>query len=167
MENLQISMTVVWTALGLGLLAAEIWTGTFVLLFFGLGALFAALARVLGLDSLAWEIVIFAFSGLASLFLFRGRLMAALASGEGAEFQIDQNQVITLSAEVPANGEAPISYQGSMWTAINDGNFALPKGEKVVIYKIEGVRLFVKHAEKHSDKNTGSATGKGSEKIAR
>ncbi len=147
MENLEISMTVVWVAIGLTLCAAEILTGTFVLLFFGLSAFVVALARVAGLDNLTWEVMLFALSGFASLLLFRGKIAAALSKPVKG-YSNDRDAQLVLSDDVPGNGEAKVSYQGSMWTAVNESPLSIAKGERVVIYKTEGVRIFVRPLSK-------------------
>ena len=51
---------IAWTVLGLILIVAEVFTSGFVLLWFGLGALAAALAGLVGIDSLALQFLIFA-----------------------------------------------------------------------------------------------------------
>src|SRR5436189_3585252 len=51
---------VLWVILGAILVIAEIFTTGFVLLWFGIGALAAALAAFIGIDSLALQFLIFA-----------------------------------------------------------------------------------------------------------
>src|SRR5437763_16801616 len=51
---------VVWTVLGVILIVAEVFTPGFVLLWFGIGALAAALAGLAGLASLPLQFLIFA-----------------------------------------------------------------------------------------------------------
>jgi len=52
---------ILWSVLGAILIVAEIFTSGFVLLWFGIGALAAALAGLVGIDSLAIQFLIFAF----------------------------------------------------------------------------------------------------------
>ena len=49
-----------WTILGAILIVAEIFTSGFVLLWFGIGALAAALLGLVGIDSLALQFLVFA-----------------------------------------------------------------------------------------------------------
>src|ERR671927_422511 len=58
MEN---SAWIFWTVLGVILIIAEIFTPGFVLLWFGIGALAAAFASIVGLSSLPLQFLIFAF----------------------------------------------------------------------------------------------------------
>ena len=57
MENL---IWIMWCVLGLILVVAEIFTTGFVLLWFGIGALAAAFAGLVGINSLAIQFLIFA-----------------------------------------------------------------------------------------------------------
>src|SRR5258705_9828601 len=57
MDNL---FWILWCVLGAILIVAEIFTSGFVLLWFGLGALAAGFAALIGLDSLALQFLIFA-----------------------------------------------------------------------------------------------------------
>ena len=49
-----------WAILGAILIVAEVFTSGFVLLWFGVGALAAALAAIIGIDSLAIQFLVFA-----------------------------------------------------------------------------------------------------------
>src|SRR5437899_2586838 len=51
---------ILWTVLGLILIVAEVFTSGFVLLWFGIGALAAAFAGLVGVNSLALQFLIFA-----------------------------------------------------------------------------------------------------------
>src|ERR1700749_4742485 len=51
---------VLWTMLGLILMVAEVFTSGFVLLWFGIGALAAALAGILGVENLGLQFLVFA-----------------------------------------------------------------------------------------------------------
>src|SRR5258705_4709899 len=51
---------ILWCVLGAILIVAEIFTSGFVLLWFGIGALAAALAGMVGIDSLVLQFLIFA-----------------------------------------------------------------------------------------------------------
>ena len=57
MENLY---WILWCILGAILIVAEVFTSGFVLLWFGIGALAAALAGIIGIDNLGVQFVIFA-----------------------------------------------------------------------------------------------------------
>ena len=52
---------ILWSILGAILIVAEVFTAGFVLLWFGIGALVAAFAGILGINSLGIQFLIFAF----------------------------------------------------------------------------------------------------------
>lgn len=140
MEN---NAGIIWASIGLLLIASEIVTGTFILLFFGLSALLVALTAQLT-DSLdtSQQIMEFALIGSVCLLAFRKKIKEIFNS-KTANFN-DQDNIIILSVDIPANGQARIEYQGTTFTAINEENTALAKGEKVLIVKTDGINLIIK-----------------------
>ena len=50
---------IIWTILGIAMIVAEIFTSGFILLWFGVGALLAALLSFAGVDSFAVQLVVF------------------------------------------------------------------------------------------------------------
>jgi len=144
MEDFSVSPAVIWASLGIALCVAEILTGTFVLLFFGLAAFVVSIASAFGLESLSAQIMVFAAAGLAATLLFRRKLAQAMTKDQSSGFSADRDQVITVSEDVPAHGEAMIMYQGSMWTAVNPSSAPITKGTKARIEKTEGVRIFIR-----------------------
>ena len=146
--QLGISPAVAWACLGIVLVIAEVFTGAFVTLFFGIGALIVAGAVALGLtQSLPVQILLFALLGIADTLLFRKRLLEAFNKGKG-QFKADESQVLTLSADVPARREASISYQGAPWTAHNASDEDLKAGSRAVILRTEGIRLIISGEKK-------------------
>ncbi len=134
--------TVIWLVVGLVLLIAELLHLGFVLLFFGVSAVIVALVKLLGLNNLPIELVIFAVVGLSGLGLFRNKLVHALQSKKG--LHIDKDVVFVLNNDVPAKGRAGVEYQGTSWTAMNESDIELKKGQEAVIVRTEGVRLVIK-----------------------
>lgn len=139
MENMS---TVIWVVVGLVLLVAEMLSLTFVLLFFGVSAILVALAKLLGLHNLPIELLIFALGGVAGLWLFRKKLVTAIQTKKG--MHIDRDTVFILNNDVTAGGRAEVEYQGSTWTAMNESDRDLQKGQEAVIERTEGVRLVIK-----------------------
>lgn len=132
-----------WVIVGLVLLAAEMLTFTFILAFFGLGALLVALFKwAFNLDSTPIEILLFAAVSVGGLLLLRGKLRSSWSSK--SSMTIDEGKVIFLTREVPANGRAEIEYQGTVWTAENESDVHLPKGARAVIVRTDGLTLVIK-----------------------
>jgi membrane protein implicated in regulation of membrane protease activity len=137
-----ISTTYIWAIIGIVLIVIEIFTSTFFILFFGVAALIVALLRILGVDHLATEIIIFAVVGTAGTLIFRGKIKDSLRSNSSVSQ--DKDTKIILDADVPAGGLSSITYQGSTWTAVNESARDLKKGETVFIDRVDGVKLIIK-----------------------
>ncbi len=134
--------TILWAVIGLLLIITEIFTLSFFLLFFGIGALIVALLRSLvGLPNSETEILLWAVLGLMGVFIFRKKLMGHFKT-EKANFS-DQHQIIVLDQNIPAHGEAYISYQGSTWIGVNPSDEILHQGQKVRISRTEGIKLIL------------------------
>lgn len=144
MTTLESNMWLVWAIIGIGLLIAEITTGAFVLLFFGVSALLVAAGVLLGLNNLAYELLIFSLLGLGGLVVFRRRLKETFSPSNRGGYSIDTQSTFRLSDPVSGRSEAAISYQGTKWTAVNEGEEELPAGSYVIVTRIEGIKLHIK-----------------------
>lgn len=133
-----------WFIIGLGLIIAEIFSLTLVLLFFGCAAFVVALLKLVGLNNLQYELVVFAVVGLASLLIFRRRIKGSMHQTQ--DLEIDRQGTFTLSAPVPPQGEATVQYQGTTWTAVNRTSVPLSAGAPVRIVATEGIKLIVELA---------------------
>src|SRR4030095_4259399 len=132
---------ILWAVVGLVFLVIELISTHFVLLFFGVAALIVALVKFFGLNSLPAELAIFGGLGLACLLLFRKKLVEIFEPKN--KILIDQGKSFILSADIPPRGRAPIEYQGVAWTAINESDHFLKKGDTATIVRTEGVNLIV------------------------
>lgn len=137
-----ISTTYIWAIIGIVLIVTEIFTSTFFILFFGVAALIVALLRMLGVDHLATEIIIFAVVGTAGTLIFRKKIMESFRSTNTVSQ--DKDAKIVLTNDTPAGGMASIMYQGTTWTAVNESGRDLKKGETVFIDRVDGVKLIIK-----------------------
>lgn len=143
---MNLSPVIVWMIIGLVLTIAEMFTLSFFLLFFGVAAFIVALVKnFTGLDNVPLEIVLFALLGLSAILVFRKKLLHSFRAKQG--FSADQHKTFILDRDLPPHGEARIDYSGSTWTAVNDSNRALVQGEKAVIVRTEGIKLFVRGTE--------------------
>ena len=145
---------ILWAILGVALIVAETFTLGFVLLWFGIGALAAALAGLLGLG-LLWQFLIFAGVSIAltaasrtifSNFLFR-------ESPDSLKMGMDAlpGQIGTVTnASRGALHEGAVKVYGSVWTAYpEDGESTLVEGEKVEVVSVKGSSIYVRPAVKH------------------
>lgn len=139
-----------WLILGLVLLAAELLSGAFVLIFFGIGGLVTALLAFVFLMAWPVQIIIFAVFSTLLLLAFRKRFLKPSTPEERQRaLSPDIDSTVVLSNHVSAGGETSISYQGSPWTAVNLENFDLEAGETVRIERTEGIKLFIRRASTH------------------
>lgn len=137
-----INFTYVWAILGIVLLITEVFTSTFFILFFGISALLVAMLRVVGLNHLATEIIVFAVIGIAGTLIFRSKIVNSFRSTKTVSS--DKDQLIKLTEDIASGETGSVYYQGVPWTAINDSKVDFNKGETAVIDRIDGVKLILK-----------------------
>lgn len=149
---------ILWTVLGLILIVAEVFTTGFVLLWFGVGALAAALAGFIGIDSLALQFLIFAGVSIgltaASRTIFvnyfsREKTGDSLRSGvDGLPGKIGT----VVSSSRGALHEGAVKVFGSTWTAYPaEGEDPLEAGERVQVERVQGASIFVRRIDQGSD----------------
>lgn len=130
----------VWFIIGLVLLAVEMVTGTFFLMFFGFSGLLVAASKLVGLENLLLECLAFAVLGVVGVLVLRKPLLARRSN---LEVPSDQGQTLVLSCILEPGESGTSSYQGSPWTVVNSSNETLNVGTEVRIVRTEGIRLFV------------------------
>lgn len=155
MDNL---IWILWCVLGLALIVAEVFTSGFVLLWFGIGALAAAFAGLIGIDSLAIQFIIFAVVSMgltvASRTIFvnyfsRERTGDSLRSGADA---LPGKIGTVVSSSRGALNEGAVKVFGSTWTAYPaHGEEPLEAGERVRVESIEGASIYVRRVDHGTD----------------
>src|SRR5919106_3015111 len=142
---------VLWSILAAILIVAEIFTSGFVLLWFGIGALLAAFAGFIGIDSLVIQFLIFAGVSVAltaasrTIFLnyfSRERTGQSLRSGVDA---LPGKIGTVVSSSKGAMHEGAVKVFGSTWTAYPAaGEPPLEAGERVCVESVEGASIYVR-----------------------
>jgi Membrane protein implicated in regulation of membrane protease activity len=142
---------ILWTVLGAILIVAEIFTSGFVLLWFGVGAMAAAMLAIVGIDSLALQFLTFAVVSstltAASRTIFlkyfsREKTGQSLRSGVDA---LPGKIGTVVSSSRGALQEGAVKVFGSTWTAYPaPGEPPLEAGERVCVESIEGASIYVK-----------------------
>jgi len=140
-----------WSILGAILIVAEIFTSGFVLLWFGIGALVAAFAGLIGIDSLAIQFLIFAVVSIgltaASRTIFvnyfsRERTGNSLRTGVDS---LPGKIGTVVSSSRGALQEGAVKVFGSTWTAYPaPGEEPLEAGERVCVESVEGASIYVR-----------------------
>jgi len=140
---------ILWLVLGVGLIIAEIFTLGFVLFWFGIGALAAAIVGFLGLG-LGWQFAAFAFVSITLTAMSRTIFARYLPHNEGTAMKsgIDSlpGKIGTVSTgSKGALNEAAVKVFGSTWTAFPvDGEAILKEGEKVEVVEVKGSSIYVR-----------------------
>lgn len=142
---------ILWAVLGAILIVAEVFTSGFVLLWFGIGALAAAFAGLVGIDSLVIQFMIFAVVSIAltaasrTIFLnyfSREKTGESLRSGVDA---LPGKIGTVVSSSKGALNEGAVKVFGSTWTAYPaPGEAPLEAGERVCVESIEGASIYVR-----------------------
>jgi len=122
-----------WFALSVLLFLAEMFSTTFIVIFFSVGALLAGCAALFEF-SLTAQVIIFFCSSVALLVLLR-RKMPRLFGQDVADKDIFADSAINASAivtePVSASTGGRIKYQGTFWNAEAEEN--IPSGAAVTI----------------------------------
>ena len=143
---------IMWTVLGVVLVIAEVFTPGFVLLWFGVGALAAALAAFVG-AGLAVQFVLFIVVSAALTALSRTIFVNYFTGRDEPEgmkmgFASLPGQVGTVvtSSQGALQGGA-VKVFGSVWTAYPaEGEPPLEAGDRVVVERLQGASIYVRRA---------------------
>jgi membrane protein implicated in regulation of membrane protease activity len=136
-----------WLLAGIALLGVEVLTpGGFYVMFFGVGALVVGLLVGLQAGGPPWvQWLVFSGVSVASLLLFRGRILARFQTAERA------TPMDTLEGElaIPMDDLAPgavgkAELRGTSWTAQNVDDRPLAKGQRCRVVRVEGLTLFIR-----------------------
>lgn len=144
---------IIWLVLGVALIIAEVFTLGFVLFWFGLGAVAAALVGFLGFG-FPWQFAAFAIVSVALTAMSRTIFSKYFFSeGEDAhKFGVDAlpGKIGTVTGSSQgALQEGAVKVYGSIWTAFPaDEHTALVEGEKVEVVKVQGSSIYVRPVNK-------------------
>lgn len=147
-----------WSILGAILIVAEIFTTGFVLLWFGIGAFAAALAGLLGVNSIVAQFLIFAIVSIgltaASRTIFVNYFSREKSGGDlktGVEAMAGKVGTVVSSSR-GALHEGAVKVLGSTWTAYPaDGEEPLEAGDRVQIERVQGASIYVRRVELGGD----------------
>ena len=160
MENLA---WILWTVLGVILIIAEIFTPGFVLLWFGVGALAAGFAGLVGITSLTAQFLIFMLVSIgltaASRTIFVNYFSREKTGDElktGVDAMPGQIGLVVSSSRGSLN-EGAVKVYGSTWTAYPaEGEQPLEAGDRVAVERVQGASIYVRRIENVPDWRTPS-----------
>lgn len=140
---------ILWLVLGVGLIIAEVFTLGFVLFWFGIGAIAAALVGYLGVG-VGGQFLVFAVVSIALTAMSRTIFAKYLPHNDSSAMKMGMDalpgQIGTVAAgSKGALQEAAVKVYGSTWTAFpEDGEADLVEGEKVEVVRVKGSSIFVR-----------------------
>lgn len=146
-----------WIILGVALIIAEIFTLGFVLFWFGIGALAAAFAGLLGVNNFGIQFLIFASVSIILTVMSRTILAKYFHHRDedsvktGVDSLPGKVGTVTISSKGSLN-EGAVKVFGSTWTAFPvDGEPALLEGEKVEVVLVKGSSIYVSKVNKNKE----------------
>jgi membrane protein implicated in regulation of membrane protease activity len=137
----------VWAIIAALFIVGEILTFGFFLLWFGVGAIVAGVAALLGV-ALAWQLAIFivvSFVLFAVSRKFAERFSKEQPPGIGADRFIGKTCVVLVEINNDAN-TGRVRLVREEWRAESDDGSIIPVDTKVVVVRIHGTQLVVKRA---------------------
>lgn len=134
-----------WAVIALGCLLTELFTGSFYIMCFAVGAIAAAIVSPFG--GIYVQLAVFIVVSLVSIFLVRPLVMRWLHHEKDfipSNADAIMGREATVSQDIPANGYGRVALDGDDWKATSKESIA--KGEKVVIVDRESIILTVEKA---------------------
>ena len=144
---------ILWLVLGVGLIIAEIFTLGFVLLWFGVGAIAAALVGLLG-GGFLLQFLTFAVVSIALTLMSRTIFANYFSHGEADRMMSGVDSLpgkigTVTTASKGALNEGAVKVFGSTWTAFPiDDETVLIEGEKVEVVEVKGSSIYVSRITK-------------------
>jgi membrane protein implicated in regulation of membrane protease activity len=142
---------IIWTILGIVLIIAEVFTPGFVLLWFGIGALAAALAGLVGIDSLGLQFLIFTIVSVSLTAASRTIFVNYFSrekSGDSLKTGVEAlpgKIGVVVSSSRGALHEGAVKVYGSTWTAYpEEGEEPLEAGDRVQVERVQGASIYVR-----------------------
>lgn len=138
---------IIWLVVGVGLMIAEIFTLGFVLFWFGIGAIVAAVAGLLG-AGVGLQFLIFALVSIALTVMSR-TIFSRFLPSQGEHFRTGVDSLpgkvgTVTTASKGALNEGAVKVYGSTWTAYPVDDVALNEGEKVEVVEVKGSSIYVR-----------------------
>lgn len=138
----------IWLIVAVVLAVIEASTAQLVCIWFALGAICAMITAMIT-ESVLIQVLIFIFSTAVFLALTRKfvrKLTDVKASKTNADSLIGK-EFIVLEEVDNLKETGTIKASGTVWSVRNIEEGVIPSGTKVIIEKIEGVKLYVRKAE--------------------
>jgi len=143
-----------WMIFGAFLLGSELLgvDAAFYLVFIGLAAILTGFIEVAGFELEPWvQWLIFAGLGLFSMVLFRKKVYEKLR-GDGVGYNVGPaGEFVEISETLQPGDSGRLSYRGTDWNVVNEGNSVIEKGARVRISRVDGLTLKVNSGDNNDD----------------
>lgn len=138
----------IWLIAAIVLVIIELLTAGFGVICFAVGALFSALAAFLGMDSLVWQLLIFAVASVLCFIFLRPVVLRFLDKKSkdvktNADALIGKTAIVSETIDSSAN-QGRVAVDGDDWKAVSADGSVINKGEKVEIVSRDSIILTVK-----------------------
>lgn len=141
---MELSSVWMWAAVAMVLLIGEMVTATFGLLFFGAAAAVTAVVVVIAPNlPPAVQLMIFGALGLVGVLVGRKWIKAKLASKAAPAVNLDSNSEFAIDRSLAPGQEGAVLYQGSPWSAKNEGSDPINTGDRVKVIRTSGIKLII------------------------
>lgn len=135
-----------WLVFGLFLALLELVSaGGFYIIFFGLAAILVGVLASLGIaGGVSTQLLLFSVISVASLLLFRNRLVERFQVSPQAP-PIDDlvGEAAVVTEEVAPGGVGKVELRGTTWSARTGGVATLPRGARCRVARVDGLLLYV------------------------
>lgn len=138
----------IWLIAAIVLVIIELLTAGFGVICFAVGALFSALAAFLGMDSLVWQLLIFAVASVLCFIFLRPVVLRFLDKKSkdvktNADALIGKTAIVSETIDSSTN-QGRVAVDGDDWKAVSADGSVINKGEKVEIVSRDSIILTVK-----------------------
>ena len=140
---------ILWLIVAVGLIVAEMFTLGFVLFWFGLGALAAAMVAILGIGAV-WQFEVFAIVSITLTAMSRTIFAQYFPNNNEKAIRSGIDSLpgmigTVTTASKGALNEGAVKVYGSTWTAFPmAGEDELVEGEKVEVVEVRGSSIYVR-----------------------
>ena len=76
-------------------------------------------------------------------FFGRKWIKQKLASRAAPPIEVDSNSEFMVDRDIEPGAEGAVLYQGVPWTAVNDSNEPIRKGDRVKVARTSGIKLMI------------------------
>ena len=143
-----------WMIFGAFLLGSELLgvDAGFYLVFVGLAAMLTGLLEVVGIELEPWvQWLSFAVFGVVLMVFFRKKIYEKLRSDSAGYEMGPAGEFVKMAETLQPGDSGRLSFRGTDWTVVNDGDSVVEKGNRVRIDRVDGLTLKVNSGETNVD----------------